>query len=106
MATLEKMSQKEMIAKIRDLESTPPVMIGTDTGTHGKPGYHYIYETITGEKYAMYSFAGSNKTRCTVEQAEQDTDGRIRVLTGNQDRIRAAQADLKAARKLLAKMER
>lgn len=70
-------------------------LVGSDEGTHGKPGYYRVYETVTGKRYATYSFAGANATRCTEEQAKADTDGRIVKFPKAQAGIREAQAELK-----------
>ena len=66
--------------RIAELEATPRALIGCDEGTHGKPLNHRIYEEITGERYAVASFGGNNGTRCTVEEAQEATCGRIRMF--------------------------
>ena len=71
------MNVQELEARIKEIEKTERALIGSDGGTHGKPDKHNIYEEINGTRYATYSFANANATRCTVEQAEADTNGRI-----------------------------
>jgi hypothetical protein len=84
--------------RIKEIEATERALIGTDEGTHGKPGYHRIYEEISGERYATYSFAGSNATRCSVESAYADTDGRIRQFCGEIERMAALRTELRSLR--------
>ncbi len=88
----------EISERIKELEATPRALVGSDSGTHGKPDRHDIYEEITGERYATYSFAGANATRCTEEQAKADTNGRIRIFPNATADMRAAQRELRELR--------
>lgn len=92
--------------RIATLAAEPRALIGSDEGTSSAPDSHRIYEEITGERYATYSFAGSNATRCTVESAEADTHGRIRWFRGEMRRIAGLRAELEAARKQLMQLRR
>jgi hypothetical protein len=94
------MSQSEIANEIAELEATPRVMIGTDQGTGSPNDSHDLYETITGERYAIYSFAGANGTRCTIERAIADTQGYIRWFPESQKTIRAKQKRLKELRRM------
>lgn len=103
--TLAEKNEVETLSKrIKEIEAEPRALIGTDEGTHGKPGNHRLYEEIGGTRYATYSFAGSNATRCTVEQAEADTDGRIRMFDGEIGRMADLRRELSYAKKRLAKL--
>lgn len=103
--TLSEKSEIETLSKrIKEIEAEPRALIGSDEGTHGKPGYHRLYEEIDGNRYATYSFAGSNATRCTIEQAEADTDGRINWFNGEISRMADLRRELRDAKKRLAKL--
>lgn len=95
------MSHTEIQARIVALESTERALIGSDEGTHGESGTYRMYEEITGDRYAVYSFAGRNGTRCTIGEAVESTVGRMNWFSNSQSDIRAAQAELKALRKQL-----
>lgn len=80
MTTMTSLTAAELTkieARIKELEAMPRELIGSDTGTHGKPATHAIYLEITGDMYGVRSFGGANGTRCTVAEAEEQTDGRI-----------------------------
>ena len=96
--TTTTLTDAQITARIRELMATPRALVGSDTGTHGQPDQHSIYEEIDGARYAVYSFAGANGSRCTVEQAEADTRGRIRWFAGEQDRMAELRAELRALR--------
>lgn len=96
------MTKSETVAareRIAEIEAMDAECVGTDAGTHVRPAIHCVYETITGERYATRSFAGADATRCTEAEAGARTDGRIRVLAGNQDRIRAMRSELAELRR-------
>lgn len=97
-------SREQIRARIRELEATPREMVQTDEGTHGGPACHYVYEEVTGERYGVRSFAGASGVRITEAEAEERTDGRMRVLNGNQSRIRAARRELAELRRQLRRM--
>jgi len=92
---------EQIKTRIAELEATERALVGCDEGTHGKPLNHRIYEEITGERYAVASFAGNNGTRCTVEEAEANTEGRIRIFPNATAEIRAKQRELADLRKQL-----
>lgn len=92
------MSVAELMEQIKELEQSPRALVGSDEGTHGKPLSHRIYEEITGDRYATASFAGSNATRCTVQSALEDTEGRIIWFARSQAEITERQAELKRLR--------
>ena len=98
------MTREQIKARIAELVAMPAECIQTDSGTHSKPAIHRVYEAITGETYATRSFAGANETTIPVADVAARTDGRVRDLVDNWERIRAAQAELKGLRKQLAKM--
>jgi hypothetical protein len=85
--------------RIAALEATKPVLVGSDSGTHGKPDRYDIYEQIAGERYAIYSFGGANGCRCTEARARADTHGRIRHFPDATASIRALARELKALRR-------
>lgn len=99
------MTRQQIEKRIKEIETTPRAMIGSDQGTGSKNDKHDIYEEINGERYAVYSFAGSNGTRCTVEDAERDTQGRIRMFPNAQAEMRKLRAELKRLRETLRKMK-
>lgn len=87
-----------MQRQITELEATPPEMIGTDQGT-GSPNDKYdLYETVTGERYAVHSFAGANGSRCDVQDAIDGTKGYIRWFGTAEKRIRAKAEELAGLR--------
>ena len=98
-------SRKEIEKRIKEIEATPRAMIGSDQGTGSPNDKHDIYEEISGERYAVYSFAGANGTRCSVEDAERDTQGRIRMFPNAQAEMRELRAELKRLREQLRKMK-
>ncbi len=89
------MSKSEITARIAEIKSESRALIGTDEGTHNKPTLFRIYEEITGERYAVKSFGGNNGTRWTVEEAEDNTEGRIRMFRGEMSRMSALRAELR-----------
>lgn len=99
------MTREQIETRIREIEATPRAMIGSDQGTGSPNDKHDIYEEIGGERYAVYSFAGSNGTRCTVEDAERDTQGRIRMFPNSQAEMRELRAELRNLRDQLRKMK-
>lgn len=104
-ATIDTVRIAEVEREIKSLEATPPALVGTDEGTHGKPGHYYLYETITGERYAMHSFANSNKTRCeSVAAAVEETDGYMRHFGNAEEKIREAAKRLRGLRAELKKL--
>lgn len=76
-ATIDNLVRQGIERDIRAALDAEPALIGSDEGTHGQPGTFSLYETVAGEVYATYSFAGSNATRCSVEEARAETKGRI-----------------------------
>ena len=109
MKTVTVSAQKEIAAlakRIAEIKKEPRALIGSDSGTHNKPGIHNVYEEIDGTRYATYSFAGSNATRCTVESAEQDTDGRIREFPGEKQRMAGLRRELARAVNRLAELNK
>lgn len=96
---------KDLTKRIKEIEAEPRALIGSDSGTHGKPDQHNIYEEISGERYATYSYANSNATRCTVEQAEADTNGRIRMFTGEIARMAGLRRELAQLKRELAEVK-
>lgn len=85
--------------RIAELESTPRALVASDSATHGKPDLYNVYEEITGERYATYSFAGSNASRCPEEDASE-TPGRLRRFPKTTAAMRAAQRELRELREL------
>lgn len=81
--------------RIEEIKAEPRALIGTDEGTHATPTNYRIYEEITGERYAIKSFARNNGTRWTVEEAEDNTDGRIKMFRGEMARMSALRAELR-----------
>lgn len=100
------MTIAEIENRIAVLKGTPRQLIGSDSGTHGQPDCHNIYEEITGERYATYSFANSNASRCSIEQAHQDTHGRIRMFASDIKKIAALRLELAKLEDKKAKMVR
>lgn len=92
-------------ARIKEITAEPRALIGSDGGTHGKPDCHNLYEEISGERYATYSFANSNASRCTIEQAEADTNGRIRMFTGEINRMASLRRELAQLKRELAEVK-
>jgi hypothetical protein len=107
MSATKALTVAELKKRIADLEATPREMVGTDEGTHQKAALHYVYEEITGERYATRSFAGANAVRLDggEEEAAERTDGHIRVLSANQSSIRAARAELQRLREQLRRAQ-
>jgi hypothetical protein len=95
------MTRKEIEKRIAELEATPRALVRCDEGTHAKPATHRVYEEITGERYGVRSFAGANGTRCTEQEAEEWTAGKLNWFKESQKDIRAAQAELKRLKKEL-----
>lgn len=95
------MNAEQIKKRIKEIEATPRVLVGSDEGTHGKPDAHRIYEEITGERYATYSFAGSNASRCTEERAKADTNGRIIYYPIATAEILELRAELNRLRKMI-----
>lgn len=93
-------------ARVKELESTDRALIGSDEGTHGKPGNFRLYEEITGERYAVYSFAGANGSRCTIQEATDETEGRINWFKNSQAEIDGLQKELDTLRTQLRKASR
>lgn len=85
----------QMQKRIEQIKAEPRALIGTDEGTHAQPTLYRIYEEITGERYAIKSFAHSNGTRWTVEEAEHNTDGRIKMFRGEMARMSALRTELR-----------
>ena len=105
--TATKTTARQVIEKrIAELEATPPMMVGSDSGTHGKPQIQHIYETIHGERYGVASFAGSNFTRCTEESVHEDTEGYVRHFPNATAKIRELARELKALKSKLVDMSR
>jgi len=95
------MASTEIETCIAELEATPRALVGSDEGTHGQSINHRIYEEITGQRYALAQFNGSNWTRCTEESARKDTEGRIRIFPNATAEMREAQRELAELRKQL-----
>lgn len=95
------MTLTELAAEIKSLTEFV-ALIGTDEGTHGKPGTYRIYAAVTGGEYATYSFAGANASRCTVAEAEEGTAGRIRWFAASRKEVAAKRKELESLRKELA----
>ncbi len=76
-------------------------MVGSDSGTHALPATHDVYETITGERYAVRTFGGGATSRLTETEAGEMTDGRIRLFGQAEADIRAARRKLADLRKML-----
>ncbi len=89
--------------RIKEIEATERALIGSDEGTHGKPGNYRLYEEITGERYAVYSFAGANGSRCTIQEATDETEGRINWFASSQVEIDGLQKELEGLRTKLRK---
>lgn len=100
-----KMTIAQIKARIAELEATPRSLVGSDEGTHGTPLNHRLYEEITGERYAVESFAGSNGTRITEEEARENTNGDIKYFSNETQHIRGLASELRQLKKLLAKAE-
>lgn len=96
------MDKQAIEKRIKELEAEPRALVGSDEGTHSKPLNHRLYEEITGERYAVASFSGSNGTRCTEQSAYEDTEGRVIVFHKETSRIRGLQLELIQLRKKLA----
>ena len=94
------MTKNQIQARIAELLATADAMVGTDEGTHSKPAYHYVYETITGSRYGVRR-AGSHSSTITEAEADERTDGRIRHLAANESDIRAVAREIKELRKTL-----
>jgi hypothetical protein len=90
--------------RIKEIEATERRGIGTDQGTHSDPTHYDIWEEISGERYATVQHANANATRCTVEEAEADTHGRIRMSKDAQAEMKELRVELAAAKKALAKL--
>jgi hypothetical protein len=101
--TKSKINKAEIEERIKEIKSTPRSLIGSDSGTGSPNDQHDIYEEISGERYAVYSFAGSNGSRCSVEDAERDTQGRIRWFPIAQREMRELRAELSRLQDLLRK---
>lgn len=109
MKTATKLTAAEIKAieeRIAELEATPRALVGSDSGTGSPNDEHNIYETITGERYATHSFANANATRCTEDQAKEDTQGYLRYFPNAIAEIRAKARELKALREKLRKASR
>ncbi len=105
MTTVNKTYELNKInARIKEITAEPRALIGSDSGTHGKPDKHNLYEEISGERYATYSFANNNATRCTIEQAEADTNGRIRMFSGEIARMAGLRRELAKLKRELAEV--
>ena len=89
------MSKSEITERIAEIKSESRALIGTDEGTHSKPTMFRIYEEITGERYAVKSFSNNNGTRWTVEEAEDNTEGRIKMFRGEMARMSALRSELR-----------
>lgn len=105
MKTATELTKSEIQNRIKALEAEPRALVGSDAGTHGKPGLHRLYEEITGERYATYSFSGANAGRCSEQSAYDDTDGRVIIFPNETNRIRGLQRELKQLQKQLREME-
>jgi hypothetical protein len=89
------MTTTEIERRIAEIESTERALVGSDEGTHGKPQTYRVYEEITGERYAVRSFAGANGSRCSELEAREDTEGRLIHFPESQRGMREKQAELK-----------
>lgn len=89
------MNAKQIQDRINEIKNESRALIGTDEGTHNKPTLWRIYEEISGERYAVKSFAGNNGTRWSVEEAEDLTDGRMRMFRGEMARMSSLRKELR-----------
>ncbi len=90
---------KTIEERIAELEATPRALVGSDEGTHSEPLNHRLYEEITGERYAVASFANSNGSRINVDEAHDDTKGSIRYFPVATAEIREKANELRELRK-------
>jgi hypothetical protein len=90
-------------SRIAELLATPRALVGSDSGTHGKPDRHDIWMTIEGEEYSTYSFAGGNATRHPAKDAHDETPGRIREFREARKAMLAKRAELAHARRELSR---
>ncbi len=97
--------KNEIQKRIDEINAEPRALIGSDEGTHGKPTSHRIYEEISGERYAIRSHGNSNGTRWTVEEANDETEGRIRMFRGEMARMSALRRELRSLEKELRNAE-
>lgn len=102
---MKTMTKTEIEKRIKQLEAEPRALVGSDEGTHGTPGNHRLYEEITGERYAVYSFGGANGGRCSEQSMHDDTEGRVIIFPNETKRIRALQTELKGLRRQLEKIQ-
>lgn len=93
-------------ARIKELEATDRALVGSDEGTHGKPGKFNLYEEITGERYAVYSFGNANGSRCPVQEALDETEGYMRFFGRAEREMRAKQSELRGLRDRIRKAGR
>lgn len=101
MKTATQIDVAKITKRIKEIEAEPRALVGSDEGTHGTPENHRVYEEITGERYAVYSFGGASGSRCTEQSAIDDTKGTIRSFPNETARIRSLQAELARLRKQL-----
>lgn len=87
--------------RIAQIEATPRALIGSDSGTHAGPQRYDLYEEISGERYAVYTFGGNNGDLRTIEEAMAETKGRIRQFETAKEDIRELRVELKNLRKEL-----
>ncbi len=95
------MNRSEIEKRISELKATERALVGSDEGTHGKPSRIRVYEEISGERYAVYSFANGNGSRISEEEANEETEGRMRVFPNETAKIREKQTELKKLEKML-----
>lgn len=101
--TISAAELKEIRKRISELEKTTRVMVASDSGTHGQPAVHHIYEEITGERYAVRQFANANGYRMPEQDARDCTDGYFREFPKSQHEIRELRSELKRLRERLRK---
>ena len=85
-------------SRIAELLATPRALVGSDSGTHGKPDRHDIWLPIEGDEYSTYSFAQGNATRHPAKDAHNETPGRIREFREARKAMLALRAELADAR--------
>ena len=60
--------------------TTTDKLIGTDEGTHDHPQTWKIFRSKDGSTYSVKYHTGAPLSRYTVQEAMQQTKGRIRML--------------------------
>lgn len=97
---------EQLRKRAAELEATPRTLVASDEGTHNKPRTYRVWQEITGEVYATTSFGNANATRCTYEEAEEGTAGRINHFQEASTELRHQIRELEAIRRRLAKLKK